>query len=48
MFYELANEFARSGHDAGIVRSTTIFQKAGRGDIVTDPEDVIQNARVVP
>ena len=48
MAHNLATAFPRIVHDAGILRSKTIFEKAEGGEILVAPEDVIENVRVVP
>lgn len=48
MAHDLATAFPRIVHDAGILRSKTVFEKAEGGEILVAPEDVIENVRVFP
>ena len=42
MFYEIAIGLPRSVCDTRILKSTTVFVKAERGEILVAPGDVIQ------
>ena len=48
MFLDVATGFPGSMHDARVLRATSFFQKAERGDILSSPLDVILNQRVRP
>ena len=48
MFVDVATSLPGSMHDAGVLRATSFFQKAERGDILSSPLDVILNQRVRP
>ena len=48
VFLEVATGFPRSCHDACNFRNTWLYTQAENGEILTKPEDVIENSRVRP
>ena len=47
-FLNLATGFLGSCHDARNFRNTSLYMQAENGEILTKPEDVIENSRVTP
>ena len=48
VFLDIATGFPGSCHDARNFRNTSLYTQAENGEILTKPEDVIENSRVRP
>ena len=48
VFLDVATGFPGSCHDARNFRNTSLYTQAENGEILTKPEDVIENSRVTP
>ena len=48
MILDLAKGYPGSLHDSRVLRNSNIFRMAENGDVLSCPDDIIENARISP
>ena len=48
MILDLATGYPGSLHDSRVLRNSNIFRMAENGDVLSRPDDIIENARISP